>query len=200
MAFKFFRMMGNVIDSSWRQACSLLVVTKITDNVHSVVDHDDEALPSSQFDARLFKLGKGICSEWSSPGKDDMESILVIEDNQDIRENTCEILEMAGYTTISAANGQEGIHYAIQSRPNIILCDILMPEISGYDVIRILKNDPLTSQIPFVYVTASGEKNEIALAMDMGAVGYVRKPFEVGELINAIHKALVEIVSHQALR
>lgn len=121
-----------------------------------------------------------------------MESILVIEDNQDIRENTCEILEMAGYTTIPAANGQEGIRYAIQSQPNIILCDILMPEISGYDVIRILKNDPLTSKIPFVYVTASGEKNEIALAMEMGAVGYVRKPFDVGELINAIHKALAK--------
>ena len=72
----------------------------------------------------------------------------------------------------------------------MILCDILMPELNGYEVIKQLKGNPATSKIPFIYVTASAEKSEIKLAMEMGADGYVRKPFHVKELLDAINECL----------
>lgn len=119
-----------------------------------------------------------------------MKTLLVIEDNAEIRENTCEILELAGYKAITAANGKEGIDHAIEYKPDIILCDIMMPKVNGYDVIRKLKSEPETADIPFIYVTASGEKNEVKLAMDMGAAAYVRKPFQVKELMEAIQDVI----------
>ena len=119
-----------------------------------------------------------------------MKTVLIIEDNQDIRENTAEILELLGLTVISADNGSRGISMAIDSRPDIILCDIMMPDLDGYEVIKQLKGNPVTAPIPFIYVTASGEKNEVKLAMDLGANGYVRKPFDAKELTQAIDKFL----------
>lgn len=119
-----------------------------------------------------------------------MNTVLIIEDNQDVRENTMEILELAGFAVITADNGVQGVQVATNKKPDLILCDIMMPEMNGYDVIRKLKSDPATSSIPFIYVTASGEKNELRLAMDLGANGYVRKPFDVKELMDAIKKCI----------
>lgn len=119
-----------------------------------------------------------------------MKIALIIEDNLEIRENTSEILELAGYSVIMANDGKEGVDIASTKRPDIILCDIMMPEMNGYDVIKQLKSNKATSEIPFIYVTASAEKSEIKLAMEMGADGYVRKPFDVSELIDAINQAL----------
>lgn len=76
----------------------------------------------------------------------------------------------------------------MDDKPDMILCDIMMPEVNGYDVIKKLKSEPETADIPFIYVTASGEKNEVKLAMDMGSAAYVRKPFHVSELMDAIQK------------
>ena len=119
-----------------------------------------------------------------------MKTVLIIEDNLEIRENTTEILELAGFAVINTENGTDGIAIAAKVKPHIILCDIMMPDVNGYQVIRELKGNPLTASIPFVYVTASGEKSEVKLAMDMGANGYVRKPFDVKELMQVINKCL----------
>jgi CheY-like chemotaxis protein len=116
-----------------------------------------------------------------------MKTVLIIEDNLEIRENTGEILELTGFNVLSADNGRCGIDLAMDVKPDVILCDIMMPGIDGYEVIRQLKANPVTASIPFIYLTASGEKNEIQMAMDMGANGYIRKPFDVDVLLNLIH-------------
>jgi CheY-like chemotaxis protein len=118
-----------------------------------------------------------------------MKTALVIEDNFEIRENTTEILELAGYKVITANNGKEGVIAATRSLPDIILCDIMMPELDGYGVMKDIKQNPATDKILFIYVTASAEKSEIKMALDMGADGYVSKPFDVRDLIDAIDKA-----------
>lgn len=119
-----------------------------------------------------------------------MRTALVIEDNPEIRENTTEILELAGYRVIAAENGFVGVKAAEEQQPDIILCDIMMPGMNGYEVIKKLRSNPATSGIPFLYVTASVEKSEVKAAMDMGANGYVRKPFDISELISAINECL----------
>jgi CheY-like chemotaxis protein len=116
-----------------------------------------------------------------------MKTVLIIEDNLEIRENTGEILELTGFNVLSADNGRYGIDLAMDVIPDVILCDIMMPGIDGYEVIRQLKSNPITASIPFIYLTASGENSEVKLAMDMGACGYIRKPFDVDELVNLIH-------------
>lgn len=115
-----------------------------------------------------------------------MKTILVIEDNSDILENTTELLELASYKVRNAKNGKEGIDEAIKSKPNLILCDIMMPETDGYEVLQQLKKNPATKSIPFIFVTASVEKKEVHAAMEMGADGYLKKPFESEDLINLI--------------
>lgn len=116
-----------------------------------------------------------------------MKTVLIIEDNLEIRENTGEILELTGFNVLSADNGRYGIDLAMDVKPDVILCDIMMPGIDGYQVIKELKGNPATASIPFIYITARGEKNEIKLAMDMGASGYIRKPFDADELVKLIH-------------
>jgi CheY-like chemotaxis protein len=122
-----------------------------------------------------------------------MKTALVIEDNLEIRENTTEILELAGFNVIMAVNGKDGVSMASSKAPDIILCDIMMPEMDGYDVIKQLKKNIVTSRIPFIYVTASAEKSEMKMAMDMGADGYVRKPFDVKELMDTINGAIKNV-------
>jgi CheY-like chemotaxis protein len=119
-----------------------------------------------------------------------MKTALIIEDNLEIRENTSELLELAGYNVVTANNGAEGIKAASIKFPDVILCDIMMPQTNGYEVLQVLKDNPVTAQIPFIYVTASAEKKEVNLAMEMGADGYVRKPFDVRELMDAIEKVM----------
>lgn len=121
-----------------------------------------------------------------------MKTVLIIEDNLEIRENTAEILELAGYKTLMATNGKDGIKIASEELPDIILCDIMMPELNGYEVIKQLKSDPLTSKIPFIYITASVEKSEVEKAIELGADGYVRKPFDVTELKTAMDNVLMQ--------
>jgi len=119
-----------------------------------------------------------------------MKIILLIEDNNDIRENTCEMLELAGYEIISAANGKNGVALAKEKKPDMILCDIMMPEMDGYEVFNGLRNDIKTVHIPFIFLTASAEKKEIALGIAMGAKGYICKPFEAQELFGTIASCL----------
>lgn len=119
-----------------------------------------------------------------------MKTVLVIEDNSNLRDNACEMLELEGYKAISAGNGKTGIVAAMLNRPDIIICDILMPEADGYEVFDALKRDPLTSTIPFIFLTASAHKHEIDARLGEGSVGYIRKPFEAKDFFETIEYCL----------
>ena len=90
-----------------------------------------------------------------------MKKILLIEDNPDIRENTCEILELAGYETMTAANGKLGVEIAQQEKPDLIICDIMMPVLDGYGVLHIVQKNPYIQNTPFIFLTAINDRCEI---------------------------------------
>lgn len=115
-----------------------------------------------------------------------MKRILVIEDNYEILENTLELLELEGFIVFSANNGIDGIALANKEMPDVILCDIMMPGIDGYEVLRSLKDNPVTRKIPFIFLTASVERKDVQTGFEMGAQGYIRKPFEMEELYKTI--------------
>ncbi|MES2730863.1 MAG: response regulator [Bacteroidota bacterium] len=119
-----------------------------------------------------------------------MKTILIIEDNADIRENTAEILSLADYRVLTAANGKEGVTLAKQDKPDLILCDIMMPELDGYGVLRILGSHPETDQIPFIFLTAKSEKEDFRKGMNLGADDYLTKPFDDLSLLDAIELRL----------
>jgi DNA-binding response OmpR family regulator len=118
------------------------------------------------------------------------KTILVIDDNNDLRENTAEILELAGYRTVTAENGKRGVDAAIKEKPSLIVCDIMMPELDGYGVLHMLRKNPDTQNIPFIFLTAKTERTDFRKGMEMGADDYVTKPFEDIELLNAIEVRL----------
>lgn len=119
-------------------------------------------------------------------------NILVIEDNEDVRENIEEILDLAGYDVEVAKNGKEGVKKAKEFMPDLILCDIMMPEMDGYDVIYFLGLDPLTSCIPFIFLTAKSEKEDFRKGMELGADDYLTKPFDDVTLVKAIEQRLAK--------
>ena len=90
-----------------------------------------------------------------------MKTILLIEDNLDIRENTNEILALADYQVLTAENGKVGVQLALSEKPDLIICDIMMPELDGYGVLHILSKNPETARIPFIFLTAKTEKADI---------------------------------------
>jgi CRP-like cAMP-binding protein/FixJ family two-component response regulator len=114
------------------------------------------------------------------------KTILVIDDNTDIRENTAEILDLAGYTTFTAENGKQGVEVAVREKPSVIVCDIMMPELDGYGVLHLLRKNPDTRNIPFIFLTAKTERSDFRKGMEMGADDYITKPFEDIELLNAV--------------
>lgn len=115
-----------------------------------------------------------------------MTTALIIEDSEDIREGTAEILDLAGYDTIQAKDGRMGIALAIEMQPDIIICDITMRDLDGYEVLLLLRGDERTSSIPIVFMSAKAERCEVLKAMEMGANGYLIKPFDDVELFKAI--------------
>jgi len=114
------------------------------------------------------------------------KTILVIDDNNDIRENTAEILDLAGYKTFTAENGKKGVEVALKEKPSVIVCDIMMPELDGYGVLHLLRKNPATENIPFIFLTAKTERGDFRKGMEMGADDYITKPFEEIELLNAV--------------
>ncbi|MBM3412252.1 MAG: response regulator [Bacteroidetes bacterium] len=118
------------------------------------------------------------------------KTILIIDDNADIRENTAEILSLAGYKTTMAENGKKGIELALTQKPDLIVCDIMMPELDGYGVLHLLRKNPETEDIPLIFLTAKAERSDLRKGMEMGADDYVTKPFEEIELMNAIESRL----------
>ncbi|MBL0103349.1 MAG: response regulator [Bacteroidetes bacterium] len=119
-----------------------------------------------------------------------MKKILLIEDNKEMRENTAEILELANYQVVTAPNGKAGVEKAAAEMPDLIICDIMMPDLDGYGVLYLLGKNHSTAGIPFIFLTAKAEKADLRKGMSMGADDYLTKPFEEMELLNAIETRL----------
>ena len=124
-----------------------------------------------------------------------MKKILIVEDDQVMRENTAEILELARYEVKTAPNGKVGCAHAKEWSPDLIICDIMMPELDGYGVLHILSKDPKTASIPFIFLTAKAEKSEMRKGMELGADDYLTKPYDDMELLNAIETRLKKIAT-----
>ncbi len=119
-----------------------------------------------------------------------MKKLLVIEDNTEVRENIAEILELSGYDVATAENGKIGVEKAVSEKPDLILCDVMMPELDGFGVLRILDRNVYTADIPFIFLTAKSEKNDFRKGMNLGADDYITKPFDDVELLDAIEQRL----------
>jgi CRP-like cAMP-binding protein len=122
-----------------------------------------------------------------------MKRILLIEDNHEIRENTAEILELDGYQVITAENGKIGVEIASSSKPDLIICDIMMPVLDGYSVLHLLSKNPDTENIPFIFLTAKADRQDFRKGMEMGADDYITKPFDDVDLLNAIESRFKKI-------
>ena len=127
------------------------------------------------------------------------KKILLIEDNPEVRDNTNEILELAGYNVVTAPNGKVGVELAQKETPDLIICDIMMPELDGYGVLHILNKSTETAGIPFIFLTAKTEKTDIRKGMNLGADDYLTKPFDDTDLLNAIEARLRKAVMQQQL-
>lgn len=119
-----------------------------------------------------------------------MKKVLIIEDNDDIRENIVELLTYAGFRVLSADNGKKGVDLALEHVPDIILCDIMMTGMDGYGVLHLLHKNEITRPIPFIFITAKSERSEIRKGMELGADDYLTKPFDDNELLTAIETRL----------
>ena len=119
-----------------------------------------------------------------------MPRILIIEDEEAVRENILDLLEAEDFQTIAAANGRIGVNLAISEVPDLILCDMMMPEIDGYGVLTALRQDSSTATIPFIFLTAKSAKSDFRQGMNMGADDYITKPFTRSELLSAIMNRL----------
>lgn len=122
-----------------------------------------------------------------------MKKVLLIEDDTTVRENTAELLELSDYEVITAVNGKVGVHMAKTELPDIIVCDVMMPEMDGYGVLENLSKDPSTRQIPFIFLSAKTEHKDIRKGMDLGADDYLTKPFEEEDLISAIESRMAKV-------
>lgn len=126
-----------------------------------------------------------------------MKHILLIEDNEEMSENTAEILELSSYMVSTAANGKEGVQKALDLSPDLILCDIMMPEMDGYGVVHALNNNPSTASIPFIFLTAKVEKADLRKGMELGADDYLTKPYTGLELLTAVETRLKKSTQNQ---
>ncbi len=122
-----------------------------------------------------------------------MKKVLFIEDDTVVRENTAELLELSDYKVVTAPNGKVGVALAIKENPDIIVCDVMMPEMDGYGVLKSLSENPDTQKIPFIFLSAKTEHKDIRKGMDLGADDYLTKPFEEEELISAIESRLAKV-------
>jgi len=119
-----------------------------------------------------------------------MKKILVIEDEPEMRRNITTLLRFHEYETTSAENGRVGIEAARREKPDLILCDVMMPELDGYAVLQAMQNDSALARIPFIFLTAKGEKDDLRSGMNLGADDYLTKPAANAELVQAIETRL----------
>ncbi|MEO5681279.1 MAG: response regulator [Chitinophagaceae bacterium] len=122
-----------------------------------------------------------------------MKKILLIEDNDDIRNNTAEILELSNYQVITAANGKRGVEQALEHQPDLIICDIMMPELDGYGVLHAIHKNETIKNTPFIFLTAKTERSDFRKGMELGADDYITKPFDGTELLNAVDSRLKKL-------
>lgn len=122
-----------------------------------------------------------------------MKKVLLIEDDAVLRGNTAELLEILDYQVVVAANGKIGLEKAKQEHPDIIVCDIMMPEMDGYDVLEALSSNEETKLIPFIFLSAKTERQDVRKGMNLGADDYITKPFSEEELVNAIESRLAKV-------
>jgi DNA-binding response OmpR family regulator len=127
-----------------------------------------------------------------------MSKILIIEDEDDIRDIIIQILTAHNYQVIDTEDGETGIKLAIAHHPDLIICDIMMPGVDGYEVLKQLHNDPSTQMIPFMFLTAKAAKEDMRQGMELGADDYLTKPFTGSELLGAVKVRLEKKVTwHQ---
>jgi CheY-like chemotaxis protein/CRP-like cAMP-binding protein len=119
-----------------------------------------------------------------------MKKVLVIEDNKEILENTAEILELSNYHVVTAENGRVGIERALADKPDLILCDIMMPELDGYGVLHMVQSHPELQHTPFIFLTAKTDPSEMRKGMSLGADDYIPKPFDPTDLLTAVEGRL----------
>ncbi len=119
-----------------------------------------------------------------------MTKILVIEDEETVRENILELLDAEGFEAFAAPNGRVGLDLALQVLPDLILCDVRMPELDGYGVLKALRAEPTTAAIPVMFLTAKAAKTDLSYGMELGANAYITKPFALSQLLSAIAKVL----------
>ncbi|WP_376792103.1 response regulator transcription factor [Thermoflexus sp.] len=119
-----------------------------------------------------------------------MARILIAEDERDIRELIAFTLEFGGFQVITTTNGQEAVELARRHRPDLILLDVRMPKMTGYEACRILKSQEETRTIPVVFLSAKGQESEIRQGMEAGADAYILKPFAPDELIQQVRAIL----------
>jgi EAL domain-containing protein (putative c-di-GMP-specific phosphodiesterase class I)/CheY-like chemotaxis protein len=121
-----------------------------------------------------------------------MTKILVIEDEESVRENILDLLEAEDFDTIAAANGRLGLQLALSELPDLILCDLMLPELDGYGILTALREQPVTATIPFIFLTARSARADFRLGMNLGADDYLTKPFTRTELLSAIASRLAK--------
>jgi CheY-like chemotaxis protein len=119
-----------------------------------------------------------------------MTKILVIEDEDTVRENILELLDAEGFDAIAAENGRIGLNLAQQQLPDLILCDVRMPELDGYGVLTGLQQQPITAAIPFIFLTAKAAKTDLSQGLELGATAYITKPFTLAELLGVIESQI----------
>lgn len=126
------------------------------------------------------------------------KTILLIERSQEGLQPTGEVLELASYQVLHAHNGAQGVELAIQSFPDLILCDIMMPELDGFGVLHILKKNPITERIPFIFMSEKDKKGDFRKGMSAGADDYLVKPFENVNFLEAVEMQLQKMDLQQA--
>jgi DNA-binding response OmpR family regulator len=119
-----------------------------------------------------------------------MKKILVIEDEPEMRRNLTTILRLEKFHPLAAENGRVGLEIARNEKPDFIICDVMMPELDGYGVIAALRSDPGTASIPFIFLTAKGEKPDVSVGINLGADDYLTKPVAKADLLGAINLRL----------
>ena len=128
-----------------------------------------------------------------------MKKILVVEDELTVRSNILEILEFEEFNAVGAENGLIGALWAQEYLPDLVICDVMMPEINGYEVLSALRQSPMTATIPFIFLTAMADQPDRRRGMELGADDYITKPFTANELLTAISTRLAkhEVVMQQ---
>lgn len=121
--------------------------------------------------------------------------LLIIEDSVDIRENTAELLELSGFTVETASDGLEGVRLARTWNPDLVICDIMMPNLDGFGVLQVFSSQPELASIPFIFLTAKTDRADMRKGMEMGADDYLTKPFQEVELLRAIEARLKKTTS-----